>query len=103
MRIQRLGKQLLIPLLAVEIAVMGIGLSSQAQPKKPDHRPPRPCEPGQKPPGCRPPPICERGKRPLGCRLKPRRPTLYPPARCKPGQKPPGCRPKPYPPDADKK
>ncbi len=85
MRIQRLGKQLLIPLLVVEIAVMGIGLSSLAQSKK-KLEPPPPCEPGQKPPGCRPKP-----KKP---ELHPS-PVYLPPPSCEPGQTPPGCRPKP--------
>lgn len=75
MRIQQLGKQLLIPLLAIEIAVMGMGLSSQAQPNKPKPEPTPICEPGQKPPGCKP---------------QPRR-RLAPPPLCEPGQKPPGC------------
>lgn len=80
MRIQRLGKQLLIPLLAVEIAVVGMGLSSQAQPKKPKREPPGICEAGQKPPGCRP---------------KPSRPVFERTPFCEAGQKPPDCRPKP--------
>ena len=80
MRVKRLGKQLLIPLLAVEIAVMGMGLSSQAQPKKPKREPPPICEAGQKPPGCRP---------------KPLQPAFQAPPFCEAGQKPPGCRPKP--------
>ena len=49
MKTQPLGKQLLIPLLLVEIAITGVGLSSLAQ-----AAPLPKCQNAQKPPGCMP-------------------------------------------------
>lgn len=88
MKIHLLGKQLLIPLLLVEIAITGVGLSSLAQAA------PLPiCRNGQKPPRCMPPPPGLNVMKPLdSTNLDQVGQPLYNPDNCQPtSQRQEGC------------